>query len=101
MLKLYYARNCTSNSTKSSTLRLRRIVDILLKEETVGKRRFFIMKTTPLNEMIDDWKELLGLTTSEQDIKMLQLHERTGRSLGNDGFLTRLENAIGRILTQT
>jgi len=98
MLKLYYAKNCTSNSTKSSTLRLRRIVDILLKEETVGKKRFLIIKTTLLNEMIDDWKEFLGLTTSEQDIKMLQLHERTGRPLGNDGFLTRIENAIGRIL---
>jgi len=29
---------------------------------------------------------------------MLQLHERTGRPLGSDGFLTRLEKAIGRIL---
>jgi len=29
---------------------------------------------------------------------MLQLHERTGRPLGSDGFLNRLEKTIGRFL---
>ena len=48
--------------------------------------------------MIDDWKEFLRLTTSEQDIKMLQHVERTGRPLGNDGLLTGLEKSIGKLL---
>ncbi len=48
--------------------------------------------------MIDDWKEFLHSTTSEQDMKMLQKHERTGRPLGSDGFLARLEKSICRIL---
>ncbi len=48
--------------------------------------------------MIDDWKEFLCSTTSEQDMKMLQQHERTGRPLGSDGFLARLEKPMGRLL---
>ena len=48
--------------------------------------------------MIDDWKEFLRLTTSEQDIKMLQHVERTGSPLGNDGLLTGLEKSIGKLL---
>ncbi len=48
--------------------------------------------------MIDDWKAFLNSTISEQDIKMLQQHERTGRPLGSDGFLTRLEKSIGGLL---
>jgi putative transposase len=51
-----------------------------------------------LNEMIDDWKGFLRLTPSEQDIKTLQQHERTGRPLGSDSFLTRLEKSIDRLL---
>ncbi len=30
--------------------------------------------------------------------KMLLLHEQTGRPLGSNGFLTRLEKSIGRLL---
>ncbi len=63
-----------------------------------GKEDVLLSRTSPLNEMIEDWKEFLRLTTAEQDIKMLQQHERTGRPLGSDGFLTRLEKSIGRLL---
>ncbi|MHC4455144.1 MAG: transposase, partial [Planctomycetota bacterium] len=63
-----------------------------------GKEDVLLSRTSLLNEMIDDWKEFLNSTTSEQDIKMLQQHERTGRPLGSYGFLTRLEKSIGRLL---
>ncbi len=63
-----------------------------------GKEDALLSRTSLLNEMIDDWKEFLNSTTSEQDIKMLQQHERTGRPLGSDGFLTRLEKSIDRLL---
>ncbi len=45
--------------------------------------------------MIDDWKEFFRLTPSEQDIKILQHHERP---LGSDRFLTRLEKSVGMLL---
>ncbi len=38
------------------------------------------------------------LAPSEEKIKMLQQHERTGRPLGNESFLTRLEKSLGRLL---
>ena len=63
-----------------------------------GKEDVLLSRTSLLNEMIDDWEEFLNSTTSEQDVKMLQQHERTGRHLGSDGFLTRLEKSIGRLL---
>ena len=63
-----------------------------------GKEDILLSRTSLLNEMVDDWKEFLSLTPSEQDIKMLQLHERTGRPLGSDGFLTRIEKSVGRLL---
>ncbi len=47
---------------------------------------------------IDGRKEFLRLPPSGQDIKMLQQHERTGRPLGSEKFLTRLEESIGRLL---
>ncbi len=62
------------------------------------KENALLSRTSLLNEMIDDWKEFLNSTTSEQDIKMLQQHERTGRPLGSDGFLTHLEKSIDRLL---
>ena len=63
-----------------------------------GKEDALLSRSSLLHEMIDDWKEFLRVTPSEQDIKMLQQHERTGRPLGSDGFLTRLEKSIGRLL---
>ena len=63
-----------------------------------GKEDTLLSRTSLLDEMIDDWKEFLRLTPTEQDIKMLQQHERTGRPLGSDGFLTRIEKSIGRLL---
>ena len=63
-----------------------------------GKEDILLSRTSLLNEMIEDWKEFLRLTSSEQNIKMLQQHERTGRPLGSDGFLIRLEKSIGRLL---
>ncbi|GJQ58893.1 MAG: hypothetical protein SCALA701_16940 [Candidatus Scalindua sp.] len=61
-------------------------------------RHLLLSRTSLLNETLEDWNEFLNLTTSEQDVKMLQQHERTGRPLGSDGFLTRLEKPIGRLL---
>jgi len=63
-----------------------------------GKEDALLSRASLLNEMIDDWKDFLCLTPSEQDIKMLQQHERTGRPLGSEGFITRLEKSIDRLL---
>jgi putative transposase len=56
------------------------------------------VKPSLLEETIYDWKKYLSLTPSEEDIRMLQRHERTGRPLGNESFLTRFEKSLGRLL---
>jgi len=69
-----------------------------------GNRRqktFFIMKDiwgkpSPLNEIVYDWKEYLSLILSEDDIRKLKRHERTGRPLGNKSFITCLEKSLGK-----
>lgn len=48
--------------------------------------------------MVNDWEEFLSLTPSEEETKILQRLDRTGRPSGNEGFLTRLEKSTGRLL---
>ena len=57
-----------------------------------------LVKLSLLNEKISDWKDFLSLAPSEEKINMLQQHERTGRPLGNESLLTRLEKSLGRFL---
>jgi putative transposase len=64
----------------------------------VYNQRDILVKPSTLNEMVHDWKEFLSLSPSEEDIRILQLHERTGRPLGNENFLTRLEKSLSRVL---
>ncbi len=52
----------------------------------------------PLLEMVPDWREFLkaGLTTEE--LEDFRRHERTGRPLGTENFISRLETKTGRAL---
>ena len=45
-----------------------------------------------------DWRRLLTSEVSEEELKVLQGHERTGRPLGDDDFLVRLETNLRRVL---
>jgi putative transposase len=51
----------------------------------------------PLHNLIPDWKDLLHLS-SEEELKILKRHEHTGRPLGRDSFVARLEKILGRVL---
>jgi len=57
-----------------------------------------LIVASPLSEMIDDWREFLNNGIGVNDIEILRLHERTGRPLGNDNFITRLESELARVL---
>jgi hypothetical protein len=47
---------------------------------------------------IADSRASLDAGTKDTEIKVMSRHERTGRSLGNDLFLGRLEKRAGRVL---
>ncbi len=56
------------------------------------------MKVAPLLQLIPDWRTLLDSGMSENEIIVLRRHERTGRPLGDDTFLRRVEGLAGRLL---
>lgn len=57
-----------------------------------------LVKVLPLLGMVGDWKEFLSGEDEEREIKEIRRHERTGRPLGKDGFISALEKSLGRML---
>ena len=57
-----------------------------------------LVKVGPLLEMVGDWGTYLSGGITELEAERLRLHERTGRPLGNERFLTNLEKTLGRLL---
>jgi len=51
-----------------------------------------------LSKEIKDWSSFLQIEDSKQDMKYLKRHARTGRPLGDEAFLTKLEIMTGRTL---
>lgn len=57
-----------------------------------------LVQVRPLLDMFGDWREYLTQGIPVEDTEALRRHERTGRPLGDEAFLTRLEEALGRTL---
>jgi putative transposase len=57
-----------------------------------------LVHAAPLRAMVQDWRGLLLSPLSEQGIDALRKYERTGRPLGNERFVDKLEATLGRIL---
>ncbi len=52
----------------------------------------------PLLEFAGDWKKFLSHPVEPLCVEKLQLHERTGRPLGSERFLAKLEKRLDRVL---
>ena len=52
----------------------------------------------PLLELAGDWRAFLRGGLAAADLKAIRAHERTGRPLGSEAFLERLEARLGRTL---
>ena len=57
-----------------------------------------LVQVAPLLAMIDDWKMFLRSAESEDDLRDIRRHSRTGRPLGDDAFIGRLEEKASRTL---
>ena len=57
-----------------------------------------LVQVKPLLELVGNWKGLLQCEIEETFVKQFESHERTGRPLGGDGFVRRLERRLGRLL---
>ena len=54
----------------------------------------FLIKDSLLRELIGNWKDFLNTSLGNNDVGLVQLHERTGRPLGDDGFIDKLESLL-------
>lgn len=56
-----------------------------------------LLKGSPLPAMVGNWLSFLSLS-NEDEPKKLKRHERTGRPLGSEAFIDRLEDELSRPL---
>ena len=57
-----------------------------------------LVRVRPLLELVSDWGEFLAGELDGEEGERLRAHERTGRPLGSETFLERLERKLGRPL---
>jgi len=57
-----------------------------------------LVKIGPLLEIAGDWRIFLDGAGKEEDMNDVRKHERTGRPLGTETFIERLESAMDRPL---
>jgi putative transposase len=58
----------------------------------------FLSDPFGMGEVIEDWAAWLREPEDEATVTALRDHTHTGRPLGSEGFLTALEEQLGRIL---
>ena len=54
----------------------------------------FPVRDNLLKELIGNWKDFFNTPSGADDIRLLQLHERTGRPLGENTFIEKLESFL-------
>jgi len=54
--------------------------------------------TRPMLQRISNWERYLRGADSDDTLNLLRQHSRTGRPLGDDGFISELERITGRSL---
>ncbi len=59
-----------------------------------------LVTVAPLLDLVPDWAAFLEDGLDAERAALMRSHERTGRPLGNDGFVARLETQLGRTLVR-
>ena len=65
------------------------------KAHVRGRDDVFV-SVSPLLELVAEWEQFLHEDITDRDGEPLCRHERTGRSLGAEAFIARLEGLLGR-----
>jgi putative transposase len=53
-----------------------------------------LVKDSLLKGLIGNWKDFLNTALGDDDVRLFQLHERTGRPLGDNSFIEKLESLL-------
>jgi putative transposase len=65
----------------------------------VKRKDDILVRTKPLTAMLKSpWKKFLAVDVQESDMELFRKHERTGRPIGDDAFIERLEQLLDRKL---
>ena len=56
-----------------------------------------LVRVKPLLELVPDWQAFLRKGIEEKENQRLRIHERTGRPLGDEGFIKKIENVANRV----
>jgi len=56
------------------------------------------VKVAPMLERVSDWRAYLDSDLEDVTKEEFRKHGRTGRPIGNEDFLTEIENSVGRTL---
>lgn len=54
----------------------------------------FLVRDGLLRGLIRNWKDFLNTVLDDDDVRLFQLHERTGRPLGGNSFIEKLESLL-------
>jgi len=54
----------------------------------------FLVRDSLLRGLIGDWEDFFNTALRDDDTMLLQLHERTGRPLGDNPFIKKLETLL-------
>ena len=57
-----------------------------------------LVQVGPMLALVHDWREFLNSAIPEEELRNLRSHAQTGRPLGDESFVNRLENLVGRVL---
>ncbi|MHA1267980.1 MAG: transposase, partial [Candidatus Helarchaeota archaeon] len=61
----------------------------------MSTRSSSLVNDSLLEGLIDNWKEFLAIAVPDSQIKSFELHERTGRPLGGNDFIEKIESILG------
>ena len=57
-----------------------------------------LVRVKPLLDLVPDWKNFLREGIEEEESQLIRRHERTGRPLGDESFINKMENTANRVL---
>ena len=64
----------------------------------VAGRDDALVRVAPLLKACGDWREFLRSGLTDEEMESLRRHERSGRPLGSERFVARIERLVGRVL---
>ena len=70
----------------------------LMGEWCLAGRDDHLVRVAPLLAQFGDWAEFLSEGLSPEQAELIRRHERTGRPLGSEGFVARLEGLLAHVL---